>query len=363
MIQLDGSYVEGGGALIRTALALSTLTGKPFEVTNIRSGRPNPGLKAQHLTAIQALKQICDAKTNEIKLGSTELRFIPNKVKNSIYEFDIGTAGSISLLLQALILPCMFAPGKVTIKIKGGTCGKWQASIYYIQNLLIPQIQRFVEKIELKFFKHGYFPKGGGEVHLIINPKFNLENSELNLLLEEIKIKTAKILLINQGELEQIRGIINLSLELQDKEVAERIKISAESSLKKYEVPVNIRTEYTNTLSIGGEIVLWAIFSNNGKVDYDNPVILGSDALIEKGKKSADVSREVTTKLDKEISSNAAIDHYLTDQLIQFMALLPGSNINSSKISNHTKTNIYVVEKFLNVGFKVDGDSILVEEL
>ncbi|MBI4981070.1 hypothetical protein HZC30_05955 [Candidatus Woesearchaeota archaeon] len=149
MIQLDGSYGEAGGALVRVALALSTLTGQEFKVTNIRANRPEPGLKAQHLEAINALKQICTAETNEIKLGTTELYFTPGKIKRGIYEIDIGTAGSISLVLQALILPCLFAPGKVTLKIKGGTCGRWQASVYYLQNILLPHLHRFAEKIEL----------------------------------------------------------------------------------------------------------------------------------------------------------------------------------------------------------------------
>ncbi|HLC81108.1 MAG TPA: RNA 3'-terminal phosphate cyclase, partial [Candidatus Nanoarchaeia archaeon] len=133
MIQLDGSYLEGGGSLVRVALALSALTEKPFHVTKIRSGRKQPGLKAQHLTAIKALKEICEAETNEVEVGSTELRFKPGKVKPGTYNIDIGTAGSITLLLQALILPCLFAPWKVILNVKGGTCGKWQASVDYLR--------------------------------------------------------------------------------------------------------------------------------------------------------------------------------------------------------------------------------------
>ena len=223
MIQLNGSYEEGGGALVRTALALSALTGKEFKVTNIRSNRPEPGLKAQHLTAITALKEICQAETNEIKLGSTELYFKPGKVKKGIYEIDIGTAGSITLLLQALILPCLFAPGKITLNITGGTCGKWQASVDYLQNIVLPQLHRFVEKIDLKILKRGYYPKGGGQVKLEITPKLKIEDFKSGW--KELQSKTAKILLTEPGSLEQLKGVINVSSELQGKEVAERIKI------------------------------------------------------------------------------------------------------------------------------------------
>ncbi|MBI2145928.1 hypothetical protein HYU22_01140 [Candidatus Woesearchaeota archaeon] len=120
MIELDGSHQEGGGALVRVALAFSALTGQGFKVTNIRAGRKDPGLKAQHLEAIKALQQICHATINNVKLGSTELQFTPGKMKSGTYEIDIGTAGSITLLLQALILPSMIAPGKMAFAITGG---------------------------------------------------------------------------------------------------------------------------------------------------------------------------------------------------------------------------------------------------
>ncbi|MDP3990317.1 MAG: RNA 3'-terminal phosphate cyclase [archaeon] len=358
MIILDGSHLEGGGALVRTALALSTLTGKEFQVTNIRAGRPNPGLKAQHLTAINLLKKMSNAETNEISLGTTELHFKPGKIKRGIYECDIGTAGSISLLLQAVTLPCLFASGKITIKVKGGTCGKWQASVSYLQNVLLPQLRRFVEKIELKIIKQGYFPIGGGEVHLEITPRFETNSS----LLDELPFKVAAINLTKQGEIEQVRGVINLSRELEEKMVAMRIESSAKNILSPHGVPINIRTEYVTSQSVGGEILLWAIFSQNNVVDFDNPVILAGDALIEKNKKSEDVGKEAAENLQKEIGSKAAVDHYLADQLIPYMALLPGSSILPSEISQHTKTNIYVTELFLPVGYTITERTILVEK-
>lgn len=363
MIEIDGSYGESGGALVRTALALSTLTGKEFKVANIRAGRKDSGLKAQHLKAIEALKQICDAETNEIKLGSEELWFKPGKVKRGIYEIDIGTAGSITLLLQALILPCLFAPGKVTLNVTGGTCGKWQASVDFLQNVLLPYLQRFVEKIELKILKRGYYPKGGGKISLEISPRFKLKDfNNLGSFLEELQLKSPRIELLEQGILEQVRGVVNVSSELQEKEVAERIKKSATGSLKGYEAPINIRVDYANTLSIGGEILLWALFSKGGKVDYDNPVMLAGDALVEKGKSSEDIGKEAAEELKMQIDNGDVVDHHLADQLIQFMGLLPGSKIKG-EFSKHTHTNIYVVEKFLDVGYKTEGNLVGVKKV
>lgn len=362
MIQLDGSHLEGGGALVRVALALSVLTGQEFSVTNIRAGREQRGLKAQHLHAIKALQKICNAETNEIEIGSTELHFKPGKIKSGTYEIDIGTAGSITLLLQALILPCLFAPRTVTLKIKGGTSGKWQASVDYLQNVLLPHLHRFVDKIEVKILKRGYYPKGGGEVEIKIIPRFKLsEFNSFELFWENLQPKCAQMKLIEQGKVEQVRGVINLSQELEEKDVAERIRKSAVEILRPLEVPIDIRIEHVHNLSTGGEIILWAVCSQNGKVDYDNPVLLGGDALIEMGKRSEEVGKEAAQELMAEIQSNAAVDHHLADQLIMFMGLLPGSGILTSEVTKHALANMYVVEQFLPVKFEVEGEKIKVK--
>lgn len=363
MIILDGNYGEGGGALVRTALALSALTGQEFKVTNIRAGRSDSGLKAQHLTAIKALKDLCHAETNEVQIGSTELHFKPGKITKGIYDIDIGTAGSITLLLQALILPSLFAPGKVTFNITGGTCGKWQASVDYLQNILLPYLHRFVDKIDLKILRRGYYPKGQGQIKLEISPRFKVKDYESSAAFcDELPFKVPKIVLLEQGQLEQIRGVVNVSLELQEKEVGDRIKNAAVGSLKQYNVPITIRVDYAKSESIGGEILLWGIFSHKGRVEYDNPVLLAGDALVEKGRSSEEIGKEATEELKKQIDAHATVDHHLADQLIQFMGLLPDSKIKAGEVSKHAQTNMYVVEKFLPVGFKVEKNVVSVEE-
>ncbi len=349
MITLNGSQGEGGGAIVRVALALSTYTKQEFKITNIRAGREQGGLKAQHLAAIKALKEICNAETNEVQLGTTELHYKPGKIKSGRYEFDIGTAGSITLFLQAIILPSLFATGKITLTVRGGTSGKWQASVDYLQQILLPQLKRFVDKIELKILKRGYYPLGGGEIVLEIFPQKNREKT------------ITPIILNTQGQLEQIKGVINTSTSLQEQRVAERIQQAAEASLRKYQVPINIRVEYANAQSIGGEIILWAVFSNNGTIDQLNPVILSGDALLEKSKRSEEVAKEAVEELSTEIDSGAAVDHHLADQLIPFMALLLGSKIKVSEVSPHTQSNIDVVEQFLPVKFEVKDNVIEVK--
>lgn len=350
MIEIDGSYLEGGGSIARVAMALSALTGKEFKVTEMRLGRKVPGLKAQHLMAVKALKEICGAETNKIEIGSTELEFKPGKVRKGVFEIDIGTAGSITLLLQALLLPCMFAPGKVTLKIKGGTSGKWQASVDYLQNILLPQLKKFVSKISVKILRRGYYPKGGGEVLVEIWPKFKLGEK-----LDEVP----RIELLEQGILEQVKGVVNCSRILEKAEIGERVKGSAKKELKRLNCPVNIRVEYGESLSPGGEIVLWAVFSD-GEIDFNNPVILGGDALAEKGKTSEKVGLEAALELISEIESRGCVDKHLGDQILMFMGLLPGSKIKVSEVTKHCRTNIHVIEKFLDVKFEVKGKEISV---
>ncbi|MBI4981071.1 hypothetical protein HZC30_05960 [Candidatus Woesearchaeota archaeon] len=144
--------------------------------------------------------------------------------------------------------------------------------------------------------------------------------------------------------------------------MGERIKAAAESTLKRFNVPISIRVEYAHSLGLGGEIVLWGIFSSGGKVDADNPIVLGSDALIERNKTSEQVGKEAAEKLVKEIEAEKVVDEHLLDQLIPFMGLLPGSEISAKEVSSHAQTNIHVVEQFLPVKFKVIGNKIRVEQ-
>lgn len=353
MITLDGSYGEGGGQIVRTALALSTLTGKSFEVTNIRKGRCSSGLKAQHLYCIKALKELCDAKTNDVDIGSEELRFIPGKIKSKNLKIDIGTAGSITLLLQSLVLPCSFANKKIKLNIKGGTDGKWAMPFDYFNDVFIPHLRKIVD-INVKLLKRGFYPKGGGEIEIIINPEYKLNDyKNFNEFLHKIKGgKKNRIDLIEQQKLLQIKGVSYASKELENANVVERQAKSAEVVLSKLNSIVNIRNEYCSSLSVGTGVVLWGVFGNE-EVDFDNPVILGADALGERGKKAEVVGQEAAKNLIKEIDSRAAVDSHLEDNLIPYMALF-GGKIKVSELTNHTKTNIYVVEKFLDVKFEID---------
>jgi RNA 3'-phosphate cyclase len=358
MIELEGSHLEGGGSICRIALALSTITHQSFEIINIRKNRPQPGLKHQHLFCIKALEKLCDASVENASLGSTSLKYYPKKIKGKTIDIDIQTAGSISLFLQAILLPSMFADKTVKLNVTGGTSGKWSAPIDYFREVFLPQLQKYAS-IECKLIKRGYYPKGNGKVQLKISPIYKISDfGNFHEFHNHLKENAPKINLAEQGNLIQIKGISHASLDLQDAQVAERQAKSAEITLKHYNCPINIQTEYSNTLSTGSGITLWAIFSKKkDEIDINNPIRLGADALGERGKKAEIVGREAAQALAAEIESKAPVDKHLADQLLPIMSLISNSGIKTSRITNHTKTNIYTIEKFLGKSFSIDENN------
>lgn len=345
MISIDGSQGEGGGAILRVALALSTLTGQPFRIFDIRKNRPQPGLKAQHLTAVEALKQLCNAGVGDVAVGSTELTYIPGKVKSGQFSFDVGTAGSITLVLQGILLPLLFAPRKVTLSLTGGTCGKWQAPVEYFQNVLLPFVQRFAT-VTCKIEKRGYYPKGGGKVVVEVSPKFKDYR--------EVNVKGYH--LVTPGKLMSVKGISHASTSLIG--VAERQAAAARSELLRYHVPVAVQAEYRETLSPGSGITLWARFNDK---DDELQTLIGADVVGEPGVRAEEVGVRAADMLRDALDTGAAVDVHCGDQLLPFMALVPPSEIVTS-VSEHARTNMWVIEKFLPVEFAAEGNVVRVQK-
>lgn len=342
MIQIDGSYGEGGGAVLRQALALSTLTGKPFEIYNIRKGRPVPGLKSQHLHSIIALEKLSNCVVTNCDIGSTRLTFIPGEILNKSIEVNVGTAGSITLLLQSLLLPAIFSGKAVSIKVIGGTDVKWSQPIDYLTNVLIPNL-KMISEIEVQTIRRGYYPKGGGEVKVKIKGRKSSIMQQINIT--------------KKNRLLGIKGISHASADLMNEKVADRQADASQMLLTDLKVPINISRTYNKTKSTGSGITLFAIYSHEEEQEFKTPIILGADALGERGKKAEDVGCEAATRLREEIQSDAAVDKYLADQLIPFLAITKGE-IKTSKITGHSKSNIYVAEKFLDTKFKIKDNTI-----
>ncbi len=324
-MEIDGNYLEGGGQILRTSVALSCLTGKPVHIFNIRAGRPTPGLKAQHLAAISAVAELCNAKLEGGEIGSEEISFHPGEINKEKLTINISTAGSVGLVLQAIFPACvnLIKPLKIEI-IGGGTFGKWAPSVVYLQKVFLPILERFGFKADVKILKHGFYPRGGAKVVADIFPS---------------KLKGFSI----DGGVDKIEGISIVSEKLKNAKVAERQVDGAKKILEKLNLPVEIKTEYVDSTSVGTGIELWT-----------DKTILGAGTLGEIRKKAEKVGSECAEILSKEINSGATVDKHLADQLIPFMGLAEGnSGCKISELTNHTKTNIWVIEKFLDRKFEI----------
>lgn len=352
MIKLEGDYLEGGGQLVRTALALSAVTGKAFSVDKIRHGRKVPGLKAQHMHCAEALKKLCGAEVDGLEPGSEHLGFVPGKIGPKTVTVDIGTAGSVSLLLQSLLLPGILAGGKVRYRIRGGTSGKWAMPYDFLAEVLVPQLRRYAD-IDLKLVRRGYYPKGGGEIDLKIRGRYTFDDAP----------NAPGINLVEQGHLMQVKGISHASADLQKAEVAERQARAAKRALSNLNVPVQIAHQYSDTRSTGSGITLWAVFSlQEDDIDVQNPIRLGADALGERGKRAEVVGEEAAKRLIAEIESGAPVDRHAADNLVPFIAVFAGK-VKVSEVTDHTRTGAYVVEKFLGKRLEIDENNRTIRKI
>jgi len=356
MIILDGSVGEGGGQIIRTALALSTLTGKPFRITNIRAGREKPGLAPQHLAAVKAAQQLCNAQVDGAFERSLELLYIPGPIQAKNISIDIGTAGSVTLLLQAIMLPCMFAQKTHTITLIGGTDVLHSMPIDYLAQIVLPHFRRFAG-IELKLQKRGYYPRGSGHIEIKFKPAIS-RNAFETIDTFRLALTHLRFSMNDQGKLVSIKGTSHASKHLLASKVAERQANAATTALTHLNVPIEITCEYSDTPSIGSGITLWAIFSTNDDVDSNQPIRLGASALGAKAVSAETVGENAARELLVHINSRAPVDLHLADNLVPLAALCPDSSFTTEELTPHTLTNIQVVEAFLGKILEIKNKEI-----
>jgi RNA 3'-phosphate cyclase len=325
-IEIDGSFGSGGGAILRVASALSAVTRQPIHVFNIRKDRPRPGLRIQHLEGLKAVSTLCSGSLEGAELGSEEISFHPGKIKSKTIDIKISTAGSSGLLFQSLKLPASFAEDDVVINISGGaTFSKWAPPLLSSKNTLLPILEKMGYKARVEIEKHGFYPVGGSRISITVSPCKELKPLVLDKL----------------GKITHLGGVSVASSHLKKARVAERQASAASAALKRFDP--RIKETYVDSNCPGSGIVLWAT---------DGNAVLGGDAIGERGRSAEDVGKEAAHSLLEAINPGAGVDSHISDQLLIFMAFANGrSRITTSRLTNHTKTNIWVIKKFLDVDF------------
>jgi RNA 3'-phosphate cyclase len=326
MLQINGAKGEGGGQILRTALAIAALDQTPIKVTNIRANRPRPGLSAQHVAAIKAVADLCEAETSKIDVGARTVEFIPGNIRGGEFIFEIGTAGSVTLVLQACLLPAIYSDHPMKFTIKGGTDVKWSPPIDYFNNVFLSLLKKMNVFIEVKTKKRGYYPKGGGIVEVNINPGQELRS----------------LTIPERGKVNNISGIINLTG--LPSHISDRIEKSVLSKLSDYQKINILRDQRDTGFSKGTGITLWA------ETDYS---VLGTSALGERGVTAENVGGSAADELVQLIESEASVDIHAADQLIPYLGIA-GGEFTVYELSNHTRTNIWVVEQFTGEKFVVE---------
>jgi RNA 3'-terminal phosphate cyclase (ATP) len=341
MLVIDGSYGEGGGAVLRNSLCLSAVLGQPISVENIRSKRPNPGLQAQHLTAVRALARVCRAKVEGAELGSLSLRFEPlSPPRSGEYSCDVaearkgGSAGATSLIFQALLVPLLFAEGHSRLFLKGGTHVAWSPPFHYLSAVYLPTLARLGVKARVDIERWGWYPTGSGVVAAQIAGVGGELTAAPGLSWRE------------RGRLRRLTGI-SASSNLPG-HIAHRQKRQAETTLRAAGFEAEVEIVDGPAGGQGTFLFLLAEFEN---------ARAGFSALGKKGKPAERVADEACTGFLGYFESGAALDQHLADQLVIPLSLARGaSSFTTCRITQHLLTNAWIVEQFLHQQVDVEGE-------
>lgn len=331
MLEIDASFGEGGGQILRSALTLSTITGQPVRLTNVRARRPQPGLKPQHLKAVEAAARISAAHVEGATIGSQTLSFEPAGLTAGDYFFDIGTAGSTSLLLQTLQLPLGFAEGPSRLVLGGGTHVPWSPCYHYLQWQWLPCLEAAGYRVTCTLERAGFYPRGGGLLHADIAPNRPL----LPLGLAE------------RGRLLHVRGLSAVGR--LDRTIAERQRRQAAMKLRELGVPVDIAVADVPSGSPGTFLVLQAVFEGGRCC---------ASALGAPHKPAERVADEAVAELLADLAAGGAVDAWLADQLLLPLAFSTGvSELSVCRISEHLRSNAELLARFLPVSVTIDGET------
>ncbi|MFH1716783.1 MAG: RNA 3'-terminal phosphate cyclase [Planctomycetota bacterium] len=357
---IDGSAGEGGGQILRTSLTLACVTGRNLHIENIRAARRNPGLAKQHLSCVLAACQICDGGCEGAALGSQTLDFRPGRIHGGDYSFDIGSAGSASLVIQT-VLPALFlADEPSTVTVTGGTHNPWAPPFDFLSESFLPAIENGGFDADCKLIKHGFFPAGGGRITFAVRPWQEGTGNEIDLCDPDAEERfTAEP--AESAEKESRRAGTKISAVSAFPAVNSSRQIHARIYTAK--LPDRV-AQRQRTLLLQSRLDI-ANIEHIEATDSDGPGncvmlrICGArrttvfTAFGAKGKPSEKVVAEVTDLAESFSGSGAAVDRFLADQLLIYMAIAKTGSYTTSDLSTHLTTNIETIKKFLPVNFTI----------
>jgi RNA 3'-terminal phosphate cyclase (ATP) len=334
MREIDGSFGEGGGQILRTALSLSCLFGRPFRIFNLRKGRKKPGLMPQHLTAVRASQRISGAEVHGDAPGSTEVSFFPGSVTAGQFFLDTGTAGSVMLVLQTLIPSLIFLKEKSSLLLTGGTHVSLSPSFHYVAGVFAPMLRRLGVAIRLTIDSYGFYPKGGGAVRADILPAREIRPLECG----------------SRGGITALRGysaVANLPLSIAERQRDAALKRIASRREGSYR-PGDMKILEVPSPGQGTFLHL--------DVESENS-LAGFTALGERGKRAETVGEEAVDRFLAYHATGAALDPYLADQIVLYLSLCrERSEFTTSRITPHLMTNLWVIGLFHEFTYSVEGE-------
>lgn len=331
-IELDGSFGEGGGQILRTSLALSLVTGKPFHLRNVRANRPKPGLQPQHLMCVRAAATIGQAQVRGASKGSCDLVFEPGTIVPGNYHFAIGTAGATGLVLQTLYLPLALDTDKPSeVTISGGTHVKAAPCFHFLEATWRTYLESFGLRVKLQMIRPGFYPRGGGTIRAIIQPIQELKGFVYR---EEYRPEQVKIL----------SAVASLP-----EEIAERQAHRAEKRLKSSEHDLKLKIHQESWESGPGTLLALTLDTRPAPTLFFG--------LGERGKKAERVADEaVEQALEFLETDKPTVDFHSADQIILPLALARGrSSYAVAKVTRHLTTNAAVIQQFIDRKVLIEG--------
>lgn len=326
MISIDGSQGEGGGQVLRSALALSLVTGKPFHIRNIRAGRKKPGLMRQHLTAVNAAAEVGAARVSGNAMGSLELSFAPSSPRSGGYRFSVGTAGSCTLVLQTVLPALILAEGPSEIFLEGGTHNPAAPPFEFIAGAYLPLLNRMGPSFKATLERPGFYPAGGGRMRVKVTPARKLD--PLHLL--------------------QRGGVLTRSacatVARLPRSIAEREIAVVREKLAWGEDFLNVREEHDS--SGPGNVLVLAVAS-----EHVTEIFTGFG---EKGVSAETVALGVVGEAREYLASTVPVGRHLADQLLLPLALAGGGAFGTLSPTTHMMTNVEVIRLFLDLDILVE---------